>query len=237
MSASPDKHKLTHHRLCPFSRSIRLALGELGIEAELVEEHPYRWRPEFLAVNPAGDLPVLQLSGGRVLCGTYAVSEYLAEEVQQHPVDGRAVPLFPGDKDERAEIRRLVDWFHRKVDREVTRELLSERYYRPTSGRPHGPPDVEILRAARVNLRYHMTYIGHLVEDRRWLAGEELSFADLAAAAHLSSIDYLDEVPWEQYPAAKEWYVRLKSRPAFRALLADRIPALPPPPHYANLDF
>ena len=75
-------YTLTHFRLCPHSRSIRLALGELELEADLVEEFPWEWREEFLAINPAGELPVLQTPDGVVLCGVYSVSEYLAEELK-----------------------------------------------------------------------------------------------------------------------------------------------------------
>lgn len=228
---------LTHFRMCPASRAIRLVLGEVGLDAELAEEKPWELRPAFLALNPAGDLPVLALDKGPVLCGIYAISEYLSEEASTAPVDGRTLQLFPGNREARAEVRRLVDWFHAKLNREVTRELLHEKIYaRMVPGSGH-TPDREVLRAIGANLRYHLSYIGYLADHRRWLAGDELSFADLVAAAHLSAIDYLGDVPWEDQPAAKAWYVRLKSRPSFRPLLADRLPGVPPPPAYANLDF
>ena len=50
-------------------------------------------------------------------------------------------------------------------------------------------------------------------------------------------IDYLGEVPWDEYAMAKSWYVRLKSRRSFQPLLADRMPGLPPPNAYTDLDF
>ncbi|MGE5511944.1 MAG: glutathione S-transferase family protein [Bacteroidota bacterium] len=231
-------HKLTHFRLCPHSRSIRLVVAELGMECELAEERPWDWRPEFLALNPSGDLPVLQMDDGPVLAGAYAISEYL-HETQSSGSEGRAgVVLFPGDADERAEVRRLVDWFHKKLDAEVTRELHKERLHpRMRPELTSQVPDADLMRAIRANLRYHMSYLNHLADQREWLAGREMSFADLAAAAHVSSIDYLDEVPWDAFPIAKSWYARVKSRPSFRALLADRVPGMPPPQHYANLDF
>lgn len=231
-------HKLTHFRLCPFSRSVRVVLSELSLQVETAEEQPWDLSSSFLQLNPAGELPVLEIEAGPVLCGAYSISEYVAEELKRHPVDGLSVPLFPGNREERAEVRRLVDWFHRKLDREVTRELLYEKVYAQLKpGMSGHTPDADILRAIRANLRYHLSYIGHLAHGRRWLAGEDMSFADIAAAAQLSTIDYFDEVPWEEYPQAKDWYARIKSRPAFRPLLADRIPGAPPPGHYANLDF
>ncbi|MCB1521367.1 MAG: glutathione S-transferase family protein [Hyphomicrobiaceae bacterium] len=228
-------HTLTHFRLCPHSRSIRLLLGEIALDVSLSEERPWEYRPEFLALNPAGDLPVLVIDRGPALCGAYSISEYIAEELRLHPTAGRPPPLFPGNREERAEVRRLVDWFHGKFAREVSRDLLEEKVYR--GYRSGGAPDATILRAVRANLRYHMSYIGYLAHHRRWLAGDDMSFADLAAAAHLSAADYLGEVPWEDYEAAKQWYARVKSRPAFRPLLADRVSGTPAPLHYTNLDF
>ena len=231
-------HKLTHFRLCPFSRAVRIALGELDMEVELGEERPWEWRLEFLALNPAGELPVLQLEDGPTLCGVYAISEYLGESTPGEADEEGSWALFPGSSTDRAEVRRLVDWFNGKLNREVTQEILNEKVYaRLQPGVGHLAPDTDVLRAIRTNLRYHMSYIGHLAERRRWLAGDEMSFADLAAAAHLSSVDYLGEVPWEEFEAAKVWYARMKSRRAFRSILADRVPGATPPTHYANLDF
>lgn len=227
---------LTHYRLCPRSRSIRLALAELGLDAEFAEEQPWEWRRGFLAKNPAGELPILELDAGVTLCGAYAISEYLAEDYAAPGKAPKAFALFPGGPEERAEVRRLVDWFHGKFDREVSRDFLFEKIYQRVM--PSGaPPDADILRAVRVNLRYHLSYVSFLSEARRWLAGDTLSFADLAAAAQISSVDYLGEMPWEEFPAAKLWYARVKSRPSFRPLLADRVPGSAPPPAYMDLDF
>lgn len=229
--------KLTHFRLCPRSRSVRLALAELGLEAELVEEKPWDLRPELLALNPAGELPVLQFTGGPLLCGTYAILEFLSEGVKSSPRDSRSVQLLPGNQEDRAEVRRLADWMHGKLDREVTGELLYEKLYtRMKPGSSH-TPDRTVMQAIRANLRYHLSYIAYLTEHRRWLAGDELSMADLAAAAQISTIDYLSELAWDEQPSVKAWYVRIKSRPSFRTLLADRMPGLAPPAHYADLDF
>lgn len=229
--------KLTHYRLCPFSRSIRIALAESGIEVELAEERPWEWRAEFLALNPSGELPVLELEGGLILCGVYAISEYLAEAYIPHAADGRLIQLFPGSAETRAEVRRLVDWFQHKLDREVVRELLVEKLYSGLSGRAPRAPDLDVLRAVRSNLRYHMRYIDFLADQRSWLAGDQPSFADIAAAAHLSSADYFGEVPWDEHASAKSWYARVKSRPSFRPILADRIAGMAPPAHYEDLDF
>ncbi len=234
-------HRLWHFRLCPHSRATRIALSELGIAYALVEERPWEWRQAFLALNPAGELPVLELSDGPVVSGCYAISEFIAEEVAVNPqgsVSGAAAPqLFPGNREQRAEVRRLVDWFLIKMQREVSRDIIVERVYGRATGGPDHVPDASVLQACRANLRYHMSYIGFLAYQRRWLAGDAMSFADIAAAAQLSCLDYLNEVPWAEHPNVKDWYARIKSRPTLRALLTERVPGTPPPLHYTVLDF
>jgi glutathione S-transferase len=100
-----------------------------------------------------------------------------------------------------------------------------------------GAPETDVLRAARNNIRYHMAYIGWLARSRDWLAGDCLTYADLAAAAHLSAADYLGDVPWNEDEAAKNWYARVKSRPSFRPILAETLAGIPPSKTYADLDF
>ncbi len=227
---------LWHFAFCPSSRSIRLAMAELGLSFELEEERVWEWRPGFVAMNPAGELPVAAFANGLVVAGAYAISEYLDETFDA--LAGKAgFALFPGSAAERAEVRRLVDWFHGKMSRDVTREALNEKVYSRVVPGALGAPDPGVLIALRENLRYHLSYVDHLADQRNWLAGDELSFADLAAGAHLSVLDYLDEIGWERWPAAKSWYQRLKSRPSFRPLLAERLPGLSPPTCYADLDF
>ncbi|MBN9260086.1 MAG: glutathione S-transferase family protein [Hyphomicrobium sp.] len=230
--------RLRHFALCPFSRSIRLALQELNLPHELVSESADAAVPGARGLALPADLPLLELEEGGVVAGAYAISEYLDELVARGVLDARSPRLFPGPSEDRAEARRLVDWFHRRLDREITQPLLAAKAWpRLASAPPTGAPSSSGLRAAHTKLRLHLDYMGYLADTRRWLAGDTLSFADLAAAAHLSTLDYLAEIPWEEAQSAKDWYARVKSRPSFRPLLADRMTALPPPAHYADLDF
>lgn len=235
--------RLLHFRLCPFSRSIRLLLAELKIDVELTEERPWEWRKEFVALNPAGELPVLILANGHPICGAYAISEYIAEDMALRPRDAdpepiKNPPIFPGDRLARAETRRVVDWFHKKFQLEVTEPLLEEKLLIRLRGNPKQTPDSDILKSVQKNIRYHVSYAAYLTEDRNWLAGEHLSFADFAAAGHISCVDYLGDMDWPADSPLKLWYARMKSRPSLRAILTERIPGAPmPPANYANPDF
>lgn len=226
---------LFHHPFCPHSRFVRLALGEYGLETRLVEERPWERRESFLVLNPAATTPVLIEEGHPAIPGASIIAEYLGET----HAGNRTLRLLPADVDSRIEVRRLTNWFEEKFAEEVSAPLVKERLFKRhmTVDQGGGPPDTEILRAARHNIRYHLAYIGWLVNNRDWLAGEQLSYADLAAAAHLSVVDYLGDVPWNENETAKAWYARVKSRPSFRPILADMAAGLPPSETYANLDF
>jgi glutathione S-transferase len=219
--------RLYHHPLCPRSRKIRLVLGEKRMEVELFEEKTWERRTDFLRLNPACDVPVL-LGDGVALADSAAIFEYLEET-------GPEPRLLPSDPIQRAEARRLVGWFDGKFAAEVTDKLVTERAMKRIMRQ--GYPDSARVKEGARDVKLHLQYVGWLVERRHWLAGDNLTIADFAAAAHLSCLDYLGDVPWEVSAAAKEWYARVKSRPAFRPLLADHIPGFSPPDHYADLDF
>jgi glutathione S-transferase len=219
---------LYHLPLSPASRKIRIVLQEKTLDFTLKVEKTWERRPEFLALNPAGEVPVLIEPDGTVLAESSAIAEYVDEVYRERLLLG----LNPVD---RAEVRRLVAWFDIKMNHEVTENLVGEKLMKRLLG--VGQPNSAAIRAGKANIGYHLDYIGYLIERRRWLAGDHFSLADIAAAAHLSAIDYLGDVPWEAHEPAKEWYARVKSRPSFRPILADHIPGAPPPPHYADLDF
>jgi glutathione S-transferase len=227
---------LYHHPLCPHSRYIRLLFTEMGIAAELVEEKIWERREAFLLLNPAGTTPVFVEEHMLAVPCADVIGEYIDETRGLALADRRLLPESPR---ERVEVRRLLAWFNQKFFDEVSGLLMHEKVYKrfmPT-GNGGGAPDPASIRAARSNGKYHLRYISYLVRQRNWLAGEELTCADFAAAAHLSCVDYMGDIPWEDEQPAKEWYARVKSRPSFRPLLADRVPGMMPAPDYENLDF
>jgi glutathione S-transferase len=227
---------LFHHPFCPHSRFIRLVLAEYGLEPRLIEERVWERRRDFLVLNPAGATPVLVEEGRPPVPGAAIIAEYLDETRGESLAERR---LLPADTADRVEVRRLAAWFNEKFFAEVSGLLMTERVYKRHMRLEQGggPPDTDAIRAARANVRYHLDYIGWLVHTRDWLAGDQLSLADLAAAAHLSAVDYLGDVPWSADDAAKNWYARVKSRPSFRPILAESLPGVPASANYANLDF
>ena len=222
--------RLYHWSLDPAGRLVRLCLGEKGVEFEAVESPPWSPHPDVARLAPGAVAPALvqEGRGGHIVAvGTRAICEHLDESVE----GTHLLPLHPG---ERAEARRLWAWVEAGFE-QVTDNLLTERVMQWV--RRDRQPDSEKLRRGAHTLRGRLTFLNAMVEVNGNVAGRNLSLADFAAAAHLSAVDYFGDVEWKAVPDLKVWYARIKSRPSFRPLLADRLEAVRPSPHYANLDF
>ena len=219
---------LYHLPLSPYSRKVRLALAEKRLAFELRVEKPWERRPDYLGLNPSGSVPTLVEENGLAIPDSGVICEYLEEAYPDIPLLGHTLA-------ERVEVRRLVAYLDGKFAQEVTRHLYGEKIVKRLSAT--GQPDAAALRVGFLNLKGHLAYIGWLAESRKWLGGNVLSLADLAAAGHLSTLDFCGDVDWSAVPAAHDWYARMKSRPSFRTILADRVAGVTPPAHYADLDF
>ena len=219
--------RLYHVPLSPFCRKVRLVLAEKKMDVELIEERYWEQSTEFLRRNPAGKVPILRHEGA-LLTESTPICEYI-EELNPEP------SLIPKDAKARYEMRRLVSWFDDKFHHEVTSNLLYERVNKKVSGQ--GFPDSKNIKEGARKIKYHWDYMAWLLEHRRWLAGDTMTLADFAAAAHLSSLDYISDVDWNRSSVVKDWYAKIKSRPAFRNILSDQVSGFPPPRHYNDLDF
>ncbi len=219
--------RLYHFPLSPFCRKVRLCLSEKRIDVELVEERYWEKGGDFLRRNPAGKVPVLQIDG-LTLTESSAVCAYL-DEVYPNP------QLIPGDPREAFEVRRLEAWFDDSFHREVTLMILGERVLKKVTG--GGYPDSRNVKAGVQRIKVHLDEMARLLDQRRWLAGDVMTLADFAAASHLSVLDYTSDVDWNRHAAVKDWYAKIKSRPAFRSVLADQVSGFRPSAHYSDLDF
>ncbi len=226
---------LHYYPLCPFSRKVRLTMHEKKLEFKPLWENFWEKKPQFLMVNPLGFLPVLTELNGKVYTDSLAICEYLDEAYPEQRLIGDNIH-------DRYEARRLTIWFDTKLARDVTLTILWEKVLNRLYARFKGQtssvgPRSDVLRAAKHSLDSHLKYIAGLLEQHNWIAGENISLADLTLCAHLSVLDYLGEVPWEKHLSIKNWYACLKSRPSFRSLLKDKVPGLSPSESYADLDF
>ncbi|MBP3687881.1 MAG: glutathione S-transferase family protein [Alphaproteobacteria bacterium] len=218
---------LIHHGISPQSRKIRLIMAEKKMLFVLKEEEPWNVSQEILNINPAGELPILVFDGN-VISGNYAITEYLEESNPQYK-------LLPEDIKEKAEVRRIMEWFDTKFYNEVYKYIVAEKIIKRFQLKQ--APNSKILKAGLNNLKFHMEYIDYLADRNNYIAGKELSLADLTVAAHLSIIDYLGDISWNEYKNAKLWYAKIKSRPSFKDILKENIRGILPSKSYADLDF
>lgn len=227
---------LYHFPLHPPSRMSRIALAEKKLKVREVIVDPWAPDADFLSLTAEGAPPVLvdlTQHGTLTISGARAITEYANDGSKRHP-------LLSEDPFERAEARRLCAWFDGRFTEEVDAYILAEKVERAVLSQSQydaGSPDPDVLREGRAYLADHLDYLATLLEQRDWLAGRRFSLGDIAAAAHLSCLDFLGEIPWRDRPVLKDWYQKIKSRPSFRGLLGDRQPGLRAPRHYTDLDF
>jgi glutathione S-transferase len=217
-----------HYPLCPFSRKLRIVLKEKFIGFELFYEPFWERRREFLRMNPAGATPVILKDGKLIIAGNQALFEYIEETYTDNN-------LLGSTPEERLVIRRIVEWFDVKFYNEVTNYILNEKIIKTVA--KSGAPNSQAIQAAKRNILYHLDYISFLRGDNRYIAGDKPTLADFTAAAQLSVLDFVGDVPWHHNQNAKDWYALVKSRPSFKPLLLDKIPNFQPPANYANPDF
>jgi len=212
--------RLVHLVMSPSCRLVRLALGEKRISCELAA-----------AEDALAHLPVFVDEDGTTATGLWAIVDHLESEYPEHP-------LVPADAAERGEALKLLDWFMGNFHEQTTKRIVFEKASQSQTGSlMRRPPNMDIVRSGRDALKLNLQRLAAIADTRGFLAGRDVSLADLALAAHLSGLDYYGEVAWAEFPQLTEWYIRIKSRPSFRPLLADRVPGQPPVPHYAELDF
>ncbi len=223
--------RLLQHKLDPASRLARLMFAEYGIAIDVEDIKPWTRDPQLLELNPAATVPILLDEGQPNAVGVLAVIHAIEDRYSPSAVAG----LFPPQPRDRAEMWRLCEWVLIKLNDEVTRYIIEEKIVK--RDRPGATPEPQVLRVAKANLGEHLQYFNWLFATRHWIAGDVMTLADFALAAHLSALDYLGDVNWETAVETRDWYARIKSRPAFRTLLNDRVAGMPPHAGYADLDF
>ena len=205
--------------------------AEYGVPIDLEDIKPWTREPHLLEINPAATVPILVDDGEPPIVGILAVIHAIEDRYSPSAVAG----LFPAQSRDRAEMWRLLEWVLLKLNDEVTRYVFEEKIVK--RDKRGATPEPGVLRVAKANLAEHLLYFNWLFANRHWIAGDTMTLADFALAAHLSSLDYLGDVSWETSAETRQWYARIKSRPAFRTLLNDRIAGMPASSGYADLDF
>jgi glutathione S-transferase len=201
--------KLYESAMAPNPRRVRIFLSEKGIEVPKVEidigKAENREAP-FLALNPLGGVPILELDDGTVIAESVAICRYF-EEVQPEP------PLMGVDAKDRA----WVEMWQRRMELEVASMCMSS--FRNThdffKGRiPQVPEYGAVCKEAAIK---RLAWMDGELADRQFVAGDRFTIADITL---LVGIDFGRVTKIRIEPEQKNlqrWYEDVASRPSAKA--------------------
>ena len=205
--------KLYYSPLSSNSFKVRVTAALLDIPLELQNvELPKgeQRRPEYLAINPMGKVPVL-VDGDLVLPESAAIMIYLAESKPGNT-------LYPAEPRARAAVNRWLFWaanhWAPAIGALAFEKILKPRFF-------NGEPDpVQIKRQEDLTQSFAKVLNEHLAK-RQWVAGQTLTLADIAIAAAFASPLQL---PIQSWPQIAAWCTRVQAWPAWQANLPPKMP-------------
>ena len=177
---------------------VRLLLTQLGVQFERIELDIVKGEtrtPAFLAKNPNGRIPVLELDDGTCLAESNAIMFYLAEGTSLLPKDRLARAqvlqwLFFEQYSHEPNIATVRFWLHT--------EMTDERRTLLPSKRAQGYAALQVMERR--------------LTDRTFFVGERYTIADIAlyAYTHVADEGGFDLTP---YPAIKAWLAHVREQP------------------------
>jgi glutathione S-transferase len=180
---------------------VELLLAQLGLEVETVKldilATPSETRtPEFLAKNPNGRVPLLELDDGRYLAESNAILHFLAE----------GTPFLPTDPFKRA---KVLEWsFFEQYSHEPYVAVLKFWTYWGGLARC----DSRDLERWRSRGQAALDVMARELEDRSFFVGERYGIADIALFAYTQSAE---AVGYRVAPAVSAWLDRVRAQPGF----------------------
>ena len=231
--------KLYHNDMSTCAQKVRLALEELGLAWEshhLKLRGDEQLRPEYLAINPKGQVPAL-VDGDLVVVESTVINEYLADSRG----NGQ---LLPDDPAGRARMR----WWTRQLDDDVFQatgilsQAISFRHQYlanspevlehilisiPEEARREmkrtafttGMENPGLPKAARRMNKLFADMDRTLASDA-WLAGGHISLADIGMTPFVVRMEQLSlSMLFDDRPHLRSWLARVKARPSFSSAM------------------
>ncbi len=200
--------------ISPFVRKVHLVAAEKGIAVELALSNPADPAAEFLVASPFRKIPAL-IDGDFTLCDSTAIATYF-EALQPEP------SITPGN----AKAKAKAIWFEEFADTILIASGGKVLFNRFVSPKLMGKPgDETTAEQGLKELEPILAYLESQCGDG-WLAGDDFSIGDIAVAATLRSLGYIDLDPNPAtHPRTAAWYDRVKARPSWSkvAALEDKI--------------
>jgi glutathione S-transferase len=192
--------------LAPNPRRVRIFLAEKGIEVPVTQVDigkAENRQPPFLAKNPLGGVPILELDDGRFLAESVAICRYFEA---QHPDP----PLMGVDGSDAA----FVEMWNRRMEIEILRKTAD--CFRNTHDFFKGriPQVAEYGELCRSTARERLAWLDGELADREFIAGDRYTIADITA---LVGIDFGRPSEIGVAPDQKNlarWYQAVSTRPS-----------------------
>ena len=195
-------------------RRVRIFLAEKGIrlgEDLPVEEFDMdtagHKQPAFLALNPIGTLPVLELDDGSVIAESVAICRYFDEHRPEPPLMGRG-PVGAA----------TVEMWNRRMELEILHPVIATFVHTHPFWVGRRPQIASWGEAQRDHFVARMKWLDGELKDRRFVAGDRFTIADITAqVAFLTARGALKlPIPGDHANLAR-WYAGVSSRPSARA--------------------
>ncbi len=195
----------------PNPKVVRMFAAECGADLQLQEVDlmaAENRQGEYLKLNPAGQLPALQMDSGEVISEVTAICEYLDE------ITGPS-SLIGTSPEQRAETRMWV----RRIDHGILENLVNA--FRYAEGEaifkdrmrliPHAADDLKALTQEKV------TWLDGLMEEKEYICGGRFSLADILLFVFLEFGSQVGQPLNENNKNIVAWYERVKARPSASA--------------------
>ncbi|MBT2337621.1 MULTISPECIES: glutathione S-transferase [Pseudomonas] len=194
----------------PYPARVRIALAEKGLLPNVEFVPVNLWtgehkKPEFLAINYSGTLPVLELDDGTRIAECTAITQYLDGLAGDPTLTGRT-PLEQG----------IIHMMTKRAEIEFL-DAVSVYFHHATPGLG---PQVELYQNAEWGRRMGdkavrgMRYFDNLLKDQPFVAGDAFSMADIAVLGGMIFAALVQLPVPEECAALRAWHARMQERPS-----------------------
>ena len=205
--------KLYTAPLSNFGNKSVIAIYEKGLNVEVVPPPGDLKSAEYLAINPLGKIPALQVDGA-VIPESETINEYIEDKFPNPP-------LLPKDPEGRARVRSLS----RLHDLYIDPPLRALFFQVDPKTR-----NAEVVKQSLADLATRLDYLEARIGSP-WAAGEAFSLADCALAPTVWYVEKIAPLfgaadPFASRPKLKAWFTRVQERPSVKRALGAQGQAL-----------
>lgn len=173
----------------------RWVMDRLGIAYEWIETNAFNGEtrtPEFLKLNPAGQVPTIVLADGRTLAQSNAIMVHLAE----------GSDLIPRDRYHRAKMFEWLFWEQNSHEIYIAVRIARRHYLKQRDGELD-PALMTRGKAALARMEQHLS-------GARYMVGDKITLADIALLAYTRKAE-LGGFDLASYPSVRAWVARVES--------------------------